>query len=291
MNQKKYSFINMFPKCEYDLPIGSIFQVEELTMNPGETIPKHIQKCDEITYVISGRAKVFGDGEYVNIKAGDIHFVRKDAEHSIVLESDKVFRFICIGVKLNPDYACIEEFVKIMKRKRSFVVKDNGDVRILSELLLNEFYTIDDMSKIIIDLYITQIFALICRLYNKNVSTPSENTKFGMRSDYAMYNILRYIDREYMNIKSVKDVAEIFLYNENYLSHIFTNKLGISVKQYIVQKKIMEAEKLLTTTDMSIESIATHLNFNTAHTFYQAFKKYHDVSPLQYRKRYFMQFW
>ncbi len=283
---KIYSFKNYFRPSDYILPIGSVIQVEELALDVNSVMTEHIQMCDEITYVISGKAKSYCDGECTPLSAGDVHFINRGYTHSIVTESSEKFRYICIGIVLDNSYEPIANFNNLVKAGKEFAAKDGGDIRILSELLLNEFYTRDSCSDLMINLYLTQIFTFLYRLFSHTATEPLQKSPVFAPNNYSIYNVLRYIDREYMNITSVKAIAKKLSYNEHYLSHMFKDKMGISIKQYITQKKIAQAEILLETTELDIESIATQLNFSSAHSFYQAFRRYHPVSPINYRKKF-----
>ena len=53
---------------------------------------------------------------------------------------------------------------------------------------------------------------------------------------------------------------------------------------YIIKKKLQLAAEMLKTDDISIEKLSEYLNFNSPHTFRQAFKKLYSQSPSEYRK-------
>ena len=68
------------------------------------------------------------------------------------------------------------------------------------------------------------------------------------------------------------------------MSHLFKKKMGITLKEYLLIKKMNTAKDLLLTSNLRIEEIAEFLNFNSAHSFYQAFKKTVKMSPTEYKK-------
>lgn len=57
-SSKLFAFDNLFFEKHLYLPTGILFQVSELSVIRGGEILEHIQTCDEITYVISGKAKM-----------------------------------------------------------------------------------------------------------------------------------------------------------------------------------------------------------------------------------------
>ena len=283
--KKIFSYFNVFTKGEYVLPVGEIRQVEELALSANEIIDCHTQQCEEITFVISGKATVFCDNEALSISSGQVHFINRKHVHKIIAGPKENLRYICVGLIPDYNYKPTSHSLELFSKHKQLLVNDNGDIRLLCELLLNEFYVKDTHSDLMINSYLTQIIAVLHRIYENN-SSENKQKKRSTENNYVIYNVLRYIDREYLNIDSVKSMAHTLSYNEYYLAHLFKQKMGVSIKQYLLAKKIKYAERLLTTTDLSIETISLQLNFNSAHSFYQAFKKRHNISPGDYRKKF-----
>lgn len=263
------------------VPMGELLQVTELSVIRSGEIAEHIQRCDEITYAISGSARFYSDNVCTEIRGGQIHYIKKGIKHKIVSGSDDNFRYICIG--FIPDMSCenIKVFLKMREETDNFIKKDDGSIKRLTELLLDECRMVDEQSSIMIDLYMTQILISTARIFNGNCSLTDKKNK--SVSNYAVYSALKYIDREYIYITSVKDVARELSYSEYYLSHIFSEKMGISMKEYIIKKKLQTAAQMLKKTNLSIGEISDYLNFNMPHSFSLAFKKMYLMSPSEYR--------
>lgn len=264
------------------LPSGEIFQISELSVIRSGEIAEHKQYCDEITYAISGKAYFISDDERMEIRDGQVHFIKKGMRHKIVAHEGGNFRYICIG--FTPDSSCgnIRSYLKMRDEVDWFIKNDDGSIRKLTNLMLNEFYIQDDQRDIMANLYLSQILISLSRIYNGNYTYIKKESS--SNSNYAVYNALRYIDREYMYITSVKSVAEELSYSEYYLSHVFKEKMGISIKEYITKKKMHAAAELLKTSNLSIGELSEYLSFGSQHTFSQAFKRFYSVSPNEYRR-------
>lgn len=283
VDKKLFENENYFPSDSFKLPIGEIRQVSELSLIKGSEMAEHTQGCDELTYAVSGKAKIYSNNECQEMCGGQIHFIRKGAKHRIVVDNNENFRYICIGIIPDRSYKDINRFFNNVDVD-SFFVADDGNIRIFSEMLINEIYFKDEDSEIMINSYLTQIFITLARLLNNNKNIwRCTNCNHGPKQ-YVMYHMLRYIDREYLNIKSVKQIAEKMAYSEYYLSHLFKEKMDISIKEYLIRKKIHASQELLISTNLKIEEIATQLNFGGYHTFNQAFKRIVSMSPSDYRK-------
>ena len=72
----------------------------------------------------------------------------------------------------------------------------------------------------------------------------------------------------------------------NYLNEIITSVMGVSAKQYIQNKVIDEAKRLLAYTDAPISDIAFELHFSTVSYFIRLFRQHTGETPLLYRKKY-----
>jgi AraC-like DNA-binding protein len=88
---------------------------------------------------------------------------------------------------------------------------------------------------------------------------------------------------------SIKDLAQETGLHENYLSHLFKQEMGVTILQYIQNKKLEQAEYRLKHTDSSILEISNDLNFSSQSYFIQIFKKKNGKTPKEYRNDYFRQ--
>ncbi len=285
INGKVYTVDNLFwDTVPMKLGAGDVFQVSESTVIFGGEMPSHIQACDEIVCAISGTADVLVNGEALQLSGGQILYIKKGCTHSFTVTS-KNFRYICIGFNPDCNYTYSQRFYERIKNKSFLLLDDSGNVRIISEMLLNEFYTNDSYSTDMINLYISQILITIDRGYEVSKKTPMIKKGDNESSYFSIYHILRYIDREFLTINSLRDLSEKTSYSESYLSHLFKEKIGVSIMQYILRKKLLIACRFLETTDFSINDIAESLNFKSSHIFCEAFKKKYSVTPSVYRKQ------
>lgn len=277
-----FSFDYMFEEGGMEIDIGEIFQVSELSVIRDGEISQHCQYCDEITYAVSGKAKFVSGDEELDVKAGQIHFIKKGVQHKIKADANENFRYICIGYSPNMKNSSVAAFYTWCGGKDYFVINDNGTVKSLAEYMIREFYNYDDYSCEMINCYMSQIFITMARiLSDKNcVYNINHSKKAG---NYAMYKMLRYIDREYLQIRSVGEISDALSYSEYYLSHLFKEKMDVTIKEYIMKKKIAYAAELLRTSELTVEQITEQLNFSCPYTFRRAFKQYTGMTPKDYK--------
>ncbi|GAA3314259.1 hypothetical protein GCM10020331_006370 [Ectobacillus funiculus] len=72
--------------------------------------------------------------------------------------------------------------------------------------------------------------------------------------------------------------------NHYYMSHVFKSTIGYSPMQYVIRRRIGEAQSYLLATDKTVTDIAYMVGYNSASNFNNAFKKMVGMSPQRYRE-------
>ena len=93
-------------------------------------------------------------------------------------------------------------------------------------------------------------------------------------------NTSTYVKPEY----TLDQLAEVCHVSKYHLAHAFTEEYGISPINYLISKRIAEAEHLLKTTDFSLSLISNTTGFSSSSYFAQIFKKQKGMSPTEFRK-------
>lgn len=163
-SEKLFLYQKIFTNGEMCLPIGEIYQVAELSIVAGGVISPHIQRCDEITYVISGKAKICSDSTIEEVTAGKIHYTKKGCEHTIIADNSGKLHYMCVGFIPNIENEVYSDFIKNTKDMGGFVVDDNGDVRKILELAMDEIYIMDTNSPAMMNMYLSQILIFFNRI-------------------------------------------------------------------------------------------------------------------------------
>lgn len=108
---------------------------------------------------------------------------------------------------------------------------------------------------------------------------PEEERVLGAR-------IRKYLDEHYMDAIDLSDVAKILNMSTPYMSHVFKQIFGYSPMNYLLRRRIGEAQTLLITTDLSITEIGERVGYETTSYFSTQFTKQVGMSPKKYRKTY-----
>ena len=104
------------------------------------------------------------------------------------------------------------------------------------------------------------------------------------RSSDIIDSALRYIDSHYADEDiSLDSVAIASNISANYLSALFSQKVGLSFVEYVTKKRMERARQLLRKTDKRSGEIASEVGYKDPRYFSFVFKKKHGCTPSQYR--------
>ena len=122
-------------------------------------------------------------------------------------------------------------------------------------------------------------------LLYKFLSLLWQNTGQKARSDISD-SAKKIIDYNFDKELSVKQIAKALYVDSAYLTRKFTQKHGIAPKEYILEKRMTLAKKLLRETDASIMEISGSVGYADQLYFSRIFKKKEGLSPLLYRQNF-----
>ena len=104
------------------------------------------------------------------------------------------------------------------------------------------------------------------------------------RGNDIINNAVDYINEHYADEDiSLDSVAEEINISANYLSAVFSNKVGLSFVEYITKKRMAKAKILLRNTSKKSGEIANEIGYKDPRYFSFVFKKNQGCTPSQYR--------
>lgn len=97
---------------------------------------------------------------------------------------------------------------------------------------------------------------------------------------------MRWIDEHYQESFHLDDLAEAMHLSKFYLSKLFHEETGSTLKEYVTAKRMRHACRLLETTTKSVEWIGSEVGISNPSYFVQVFKHEVGTTPLKYRTRF-----
>jgi len=116
-----------------------------------------------------------------------------------------------------------------------------------------------------------------------NLNNTAENRKEKVQSE----DIKRYIDSHFSEYGfSTSDIVKRFKFSVSYLSAVFKKTEGITIVEYITDKRIHRAAQLIRETDLSIKYISSLVGYENIQYFSKVFKSVMNMSPKDYSNKY-----
>lgn len=98
--------------------------------------------------------------------------------------------------------------------------------------------------------------------------------------------VQEYIDRHFSEALTLQDLGKALHASPYYLSHVFKEMSGYSPMQYLLRRRIGEAQNLLISTDLPIARIAEMVGYETQNYFNLQFSKHVGMPPRKFRQSY-----
>jgi len=221
-----------------------------------------------INIVFKGTAVFKFDDKKFDIKTGDLFFTFP--EQKFTIEADNKFTFLYISFN------------------------GNGALQLLGCFNINKENCVFTSFNNVIPFWINAIRRI--NQNNANVLTESVlmytlsfiDTSSSSNKEYkkdTFESILDYINHNYTsNDMSIKKLANIFFYNEKYLSSLFMKKTGVKFSQYLNNLRIQYAITLFKNEKTNISLISNKCGFADQFYFSKVFKKNTGKTPSEYIK-------
>jgi len=96
---------------------------------------------------------------------------------------------------------------------------------------------------------------------------------------------LEHIHRHIQRTLTLEELAKIVHLSPSRFSAVFREALGVAPRDYILNQRMQQAQKLLLTTGLSIADVAESVGYSSQFQFSRVFKRTSGAPPLQYRNR------
>jgi AraC-like DNA-binding protein len=93
------------------------------------------------------------------------------------------------------------------------------------------------------------------------------------------------VEKEFRQCRSVAYYADLLHITPGHLNNIVRQEMGITAKQFIIDRTMREAKRMFGYTGLSVNEVALALNFENPSYLTRLFEKHVGVTPLQFRAR------
>ena len=98
--------------------------------------------------------------------------------------------------------------------------------------------------------------------------------------------MMTYIEEHLTDRIELADIADHVGISRTYASAVFKEELGITISEFILRERMIEAKRMLRDTDMTVSSIADRLSFCSQSYFTKNFTAAEGMTPVEYRRQF-----
>lgn len=227
------------------------------------------------------------DFENHEVKPGCLFFMKPGQMHSWELSKD-IDGFVFFHSRDFYDKYFVASsitnfhFFKSYQRKPFMIVDENvnGLMLPLFESLILEFKDDKFMKWQKVHTLIHLIYIEMARGY---IGSPQGVTETYMRK---LNDFEEAVELNFKRTKYPKDYAEMLNISEKHLNRISKSCLNKTCTTLIAERVILEAKRILSHSELSINQIADELGFNEKSYFNRFFKKYTKMTPLEFKNKF-----
>ncbi len=129
------------------------------------------------------------------------------------------------------------------------------------------------------DIIKASISALVVAVNKLPVIQGSNSVK-----DERLISMINYIQSNYRTV-TLESMAQAFKLSTPYLSKFIKDKSGKTFGEYVTEIRLKAAKTLLRNSNMTVELIAEKVGYPNVEHFSRTFKKYFELTPVQYRNQ------
>lgn len=277
---------------EYPFTIGDTlftFATDRPTINPStdyskQTVSFHTHRYCEIFFVLHGQIKVYTESTSYELSEGDCIYIPAGCRHtSEYLEDSQRFALPFFYSKQKTENTAKKYF-------DTFESLFDDHIRIFWQFIGAEafkrfayYYYSSYTDK---DELITTCCREIILLLKASVSSDSIPTPMYELSDtdnYRNYVISNFFGTSYKN-GTLTQLSELLHLSPQQTQRLIKNLYGETFRDHLIHLKMKQAGTLLLNTTHPAAKIAEEVGYAYTHSFYEAFKKYYNRTPEQYRQ-------
>lgn len=247
----------------------------------------------EMVYMKKGNA-VFEIAEKpAAMGPNDIIIIKPRQPHRFIVKSEAGCEFIVLSFKfenkINGQYSEVplEDFLNFVSSKETgpFItlkVSQKNEIILLMNRILQERESSEPGSEFLNYLLVLELFVLLSRALKMEWENSIKNKSPKLKELIGIS--INYIHNNFERDISLGDIAKFVFLSPSYFTRAFKEETGMSPISYLLKVRIERAKELLSDTGLKISDIALSVGFSNQQRFNEMFKKYTNITPLQYRK-------
>jgi AraC-like DNA-binding protein len=251
---------------------------------PGSHTGLHLHDCHQILYVTAGQAQITVSGQRYTVKPGSLVLINRFESHSV---EDCSHDYRRCSLQISPAVSTYGSFVGhtalsiLTNRPAHFrhAVDMSGcsETEPLFCRMADEFSSAPQSK--LLELYLMELILYLYRAHPE-LAAPADGSLKVVRQVQA------YLESNYTNKITLRELSGEFHISASYLSHIFKRITGTSPMGYLYACRLAEAKQQLIQTDLPISTIVSACGYSDCSNFSRSFLAATGMTPTQFRHKY-----
>lgn len=243
----------------------------------------------EMILVTEGRARVVINHKTYSLARKSLLFISRLERHNFMVLDEPYSRYVVtmsseLIMSNIKDIELTSIFIQRPKEFQHAVTLSDQAFDMLLPLFIRMKNEYENQPAFYISRSASLVVAILIDLYRTHPECFPSRSHNNISN--AVLNTQRYINDHFNQKLTLQEIADQNYISRHALSLAFKDIVGISFKDYLLIFRITEAKKLLITTDLSVEEIASQVGYINVNNFIQIFKEKESITPLQYRKQF-----
>lgn len=267
------------------------FKIRVYRNDEYEDYPQHWHTDSEIIMPIENGYKAIIDQTTYNLKKEDILIIPPGELHQLVAPSSGVRYILLCDCTLLYSLSGFNSAFHMFRPCVTVTPETMPDIhKELSSLIYaitNEYKSTQPFKEAAAYSMLIQFFTTLGR---NHMNTMDNNLRIKNQKHHEyvdlFLNVCNYINDHCTENIDFDDIAKIAGFSKYHFSRLFKQAMNVTWYEYLIKRRIMQAEQLLIEPGLTIVQVAMKSGFNSLATFNRVFKAKNHCTPKEYRALY-----
>lgn len=271
------------------------FQLEEATRSGSFDMKyRHYHSTYEIYYLLEGNRYHFIDRNIFFVQPGSLVFIAKNRIHKTSPAEQHFHRRFLIEIE---ETVMEQWFTKMAGGRLCSLFTDEMSIITLTtaqqaflnaklDAIKQEAFQKREAFEEMIEYLLREILLFSFRIKSEgNTAHISAKNLIGSETEKirTVNRVAGYLADHYQESSSLDELASRFFTNKFYLTRIFKQVTGFTIREYLHIQRVQKAQEFLRSSLLPITEIALMVGFENVSYFEKIFRRYCMQSPREYR--------
>ncbi|MBP7176677.1 MAG: helix-turn-helix transcriptional regulator [Thermoclostridium sp.] len=264
------------------------FKVRVHLNKENEDYPQHWHTDTEIIMPIENSYKAVIDENTYHLNVNDIIIVPPCEMHRILAPSTGkriIVQFDCTMLySLNGFSSVFHMFHPCVTVTPALMPEIHHELSSLLHEIKTEYFSTLPLREAAVYSLLIRFFTILGRncIHGNDKFSDLKSQKH-LQYVNLFFNVCNYINEHCAENIKLDDIASTAGFSKFHFTRLFKQIMNISCYDYLINRRLMEAEKLLVQPELSIMQVAMKSGFSSLATFNRLFKTKKHCTPTEYR--------